>query len=587
MAAIGIGAILLLLFLLGCTLAVIVAVGVAVAHGRFALAAVIGGGSVAFVIVAAILVGLFATVFNFNSRVVVAEPSVFKTAIENSPPAQFELSGLPQVQTSSHYGSSPRWRIGVFPAIFLVAAIAFLLARFGKHHFAHAAAGHGRAWPVFLAIPIVAVLVFSAFGVRFETSRSAAQQSAEINAQIRAQSEALAKQQQDLAKRAAALSKDIQQRIDKTDILQLMDEFDAPRIVLQAPFGSVPSSAALVVAAAPSAFGAFEKSTTAEATNTTNQSSEHSQAKSRKKSGTKPASVALASTKKNDPSPAAPSLPAPPSPPAPTATPAIPAAPDHAPEWLAAEDSSGDDIDLSKPEAMPPAASWHVPPHAAGKPTWINNPPKRTGDIRREVIATEDFATAEECYRAADINLMLKAYDRLQELEGNPYPYPSNPDSELPPISFSGKKIMFGGQVLWNGTNWGDYRLLQLSAMGIDPDFLRREIVAKDPKNNESCEYIETVTRSVGPMKKLYVQIEFTPAVDRMLTQRWDAFHRRERFAHVGLGAFSVFGLLSIAWALMKVDTATKGYYTKWLFVGVPIAIIGVTVLSLLAYMNT
>jgi hypothetical protein len=170
----------------------------------------------------------------------------------------------------------------------------------------------------------------------------------------------------------------------------------------------------------------------------------------------------------------------------------------------------------------------------------------------------------------------------LQELEGNPYPFPANSNSELPPISFSGKQILSGRQLLWDGTNWGDYRLLQLSAMGIDPDFLRREIVAKDPKNNESCEYIDTVERSVGPMKKLYVQIEFTPAVEHQLTQRWEAFHRRERFKGVGLGAFSVFGLLSIAWALFKVDTATKGYYTKWLFVGVPIAIIGVTALSLL-----
>ena len=69
--------------------------------------------------------------------------------------------------------------------------------------------------------------------------------------------------------------------------------------------------------------------------------------------------------------------------------------------------------------------------------------------------------------------------------------------------------------------------------MGIGADYVRREIVAKDPKNNESREYIETVERSFGPMKKLYLQIEFTPAVDRELRRHWDAHERQERFAIV------------------------------------------------------
>src|SRR3954467_9348004 len=129
MAVFGIGAILLLLFLLGCTLAVIVAVGFAVAHGRFALAAVIGGGSFVFVIVAAVLLALFAS--TFQGRVVVNEPSAFKTTIENAPPAQFEVTALPEINASLHFGSQPHWRISLFPAIVLIAAVAFLLARFG------------------------------------------------------------------------------------------------------------------------------------------------------------------------------------------------------------------------------------------------------------------------------------------------------------------------------------------------------------------------------------------------------------------------------------------------------------------------
>ena len=76
-------------------------------------------------------------------------------------------------------------------------------------------------------------------------------------------------------------------------------------------------------------------------------------------------------------------------------------------------------------------------------------------------------------------------------------------------------------------------------------------------------------------MQKLYTLIEFTPSVDNELRQRWDASQRQERFAFVGLGASGVLGLLGLAWGLLKVDTWTKGYYTKRLFIGVPLAVIG------------
>jgi hypothetical protein len=86
---------------------------------------------------------------------------------------------------------------------------------------------------------------------------------------------------------------------------------------------------------------------------------------------------------------------------------------------------------------------------------------------------------------------------------------------------------------------------------------------------------LEKVDRSFGEMLKLYTEIEFTPGVDNELRQHWQISQRRERFAFVGLGASSVLGLLGLAWGLLKVDTWTKGYYTKRLFIGVPLAVIG------------
>jgi hypothetical protein len=65
--------------------------------------------------------------------------------------------------------------------------------------------------------------------------------------------------------------------------------------------------------------------------------------------------------------------------------------------------------------------------------------------------------------------------------------------------------------------------------------------------------------------------------------RRWEELRRGERFAVVGAGAGSVLGLIGVVFGLLRVDTWTKGYYTKRLFLGVPAAIIGVLALLGLA----
>jgi hypothetical protein len=85
---------------------------------------------------------------------------------------------------------------------------------------------------------------------------------------------------------------------------------------------------------------------------------------------------------------------------------------------------------------------------------------------------------------------------------------------------------------------------------------------------------VETVERSFGPMKKLYLQIEFSPSFDREMRRHWEAHERNERFAMVGIGTGSLLGFLGLAFALLKIDTWTKGYYTKRLFLVLPLTIL-------------
>jgi hypothetical protein len=111
-----------------------------------------------------------------------------------------------------------------------------------------------------------------------------------------------------------------------------------------------------------------------------------------------------------------------------------------------------------------------------------------------------------------------------------------------------------------------NFRSATLDRMGIDLVYIRREI-AKD-------EYLETVERSVGPMKNLYTRLEFTPDVDRDLRSRWTEYKREARVTEVGLLSCTVLGMIGLVLGLLKADTATKGYYSKRLFLGVPAMII-------------
>jgi hypothetical protein len=203
------------------------------------------------------------------------------------------------------------------------------------------------------------------------------------------------------------------------------------------------------------------------------------------------------------------------------------------------------------------------------RPAWTDEPPKRIGNVWREVVATDEYATSDECARAADVYLLLKTYEHFQQLWGMPHG-----DNTLPSLTFHGNAITTtDGRTIYtqsgNSGIWSDDRILTLQKMGVGIDFIRREVV---PANRE---YYETVERSFGPMKKVYTMLEFTPSVDAELRRRWDELRREDRFAVVGAGAGSVLGLIGLVFGMLKVDTWTKGYYTKRLFLGVPAAIIG------------
>ncbi len=468
----------------------------------------------------------------------------------------------------------PVWAIALGPMLIVIVAFVVLLAVVAHRGLGHAfAGGHGHIWPAFLVVPIIAFLMLG--GIRYKSYQSASefnaaqqhaqhQQAAEQQrrwaaAQVE-QAKAYQKQVTEQAKQMAANVEEavknatISHRIDQADIHQLMDEFDGPRIVLQAPLVPTAAPAALIMAAAASAAkeaaeAPADRDMTAKKDTKKEAKTKTMTLKSSAGDAKHPAAVELKMESSPDGKPGTMTISVEAETPKPPAAPVPPIAP--VPPNLAAKRSAT--IKPEKPLAV--EREPRVVKSGTTPPTWINDPPKRTGDVRREVIATDPFATDDECYHAGDVSLMLKAYDRLEQLTGQTA------------LGLDGSPLPVASQ---DGAH-----LARMYAMGMTPEFLRRELVAKDPESNESREYLETVTSSVGPMKKLYMQIEFTPAIDREMMQFAEAYSRQERFAAVGFGAGSVLTLLTMVWGLLKIDTATKGYYTKRLFLGVPAAIIG------------
>jgi hypothetical protein len=74
-------------------------------------------------------------------------------------------------------------------------------------------------------------------------------------------------------------------------------------------------------------------------------------------------------------------------------------------------------------------------------------------------------------------------------------------------------------------------------------------------------------------MKQLYVLMSFDEDADQYLLKRWTDVYRIDRLIAVAAGAGAVVGLMSLFYGLLKLDTWTRGYYTKRLFIGVPAAI--------------
>jgi hypothetical protein len=176
---------------------------------------------------------------------------------------------------------------------------------------------------------------------------------------------------------------------------------------------------------------------------------------------------------------------------------------------------------------------------ALPKPDWVLNPPKQIGNVRKFVVTSDPYLTAEECRQDADEKMQNLALNRAAEL--------------------SGAATRRTGAA-------------SLADLGLGADYVRRELCTD--------EYIDVIDSSVGEMRKTYSLVEFNEAQDALLVDRARSYSRQEGLLDVTLIGGGVFASVATLFGLLRIDTWTRGYYTKRLFLGVPAAII--TMLALL-----
>jgi hypothetical protein len=479
----------------------------------------------------------------------------------------------------------------------VVVGIAVALTSKGKH----GAPGQRRSnwWPALLLVPLIvlSVLIGGSF-VRYRAfapsvvvphdhshlelrhgphgpfqiasdnvarahSQAAEQLERETNRRVAATNRARAEElRAETMYQAAALNEQLRKQIATMDIDRLIEIFQAPKIKLStstkealapvlAAAGGVPTPPVAAIAMAAAAIGEKSQDKVEAESNDKPTGAAVENATAAQDEGTNQSAVGDAAVAEVE----------------------LPNAEENATEDPAAappdsENEREKDEDVVDAPKESSALAEEPPPALTPLPEWADDEPgPYMPNAWREIIVTDEYASKDECRRASDVYLLMKTADRVGSFAQHPL-YETN----RPPLTFERGLIMADGHIIFDSQNPGyssDGRLRLLDRMGIGIEHVRRSTVHGQHVASRMS------PRTFGTMYKQYTQVVFTPEFDNELRRAWNNCRRLERFEMVGGGAASVLGLLGLVFGLLKVDTWTKGYYTKRLFIGVPAVIIG------------
>jgi len=186
-----------------------------------------------------------------------------------------------------------------------------------------------------------------------------------------------------------------------------------------------------------------------------------------------------------------------------------------------------------------------VPGRAVQPPDWVVNPPGRSGAVFRRVMTSDPFSTDEECYRQVEDKMLVTTCRYVSDRVGNTWSRELRRQEYVPELL-------------------PDQARRYLERLGVDAGYLWKH-VCPEP------EYREWVSSSVdalgdplmGPMRRIHVLMEIDEAVQRDLVGRWRESVLVRRLGIAGGTAAAVLALVGVVFVYLKIDTATRGFYSR------------------------
>lgn len=190
-------------------------------------------------------------------------------------------------------------------------------------------------------------------------------------------------------------------------------------------------------------------------------------------------------------------------------------------------------LDAPDPEAaLDPQAAEDQPLSDPDRPAWVDAPGGFENGVYRTIAVSDPYTTKQEADVALNYQMMEVTRRYLEKLD---VPLPD----QLP----------------------------------LDTAYIRLKI-CKD-------EFTEVLDTSVGPMRRVHVLMEFDAAVAEDLKRRLHGLLVHQRITQAGAAAVWVLALLGTVFGYLKLDTATKGSYTRRLQLGAAGAILALVAAAL------
>ncbi|MFV2069595.1 MAG: hypothetical protein ACC645_21735 [Pirellulales bacterium] len=173
-------------------------------------------------------------------------------------------------------------------------------------------------------------------------------------------------------------------------------------------------------------------------------------------------------------------------------------------------------------------------------PTWVRTTPKLVGSVYRRTIVSDPFSTDRECQQQLDDEMMLITCQYIDDLLG------------LRPRS----GLRDEAQDMTRAHR-------RLAHMKITPAYLRQTICKDEYHETVDTPVNELAGADMGRMRRIHLLMEFDGDVRADIKDRWREAELAGRLSTVGGGVALLIGCIAVVFGYLKLDTATKGYYTR------------------------